>query len=653
MTGRYVGRGARMSKSSSQDQDGWLGRFQRLDLFLVGIGIVAATIQLAKSVANESIVSFLFGALVLIPCAIWLFVRSHDPSIPGSPHYRRTFFLFFFIGFWVLFIIGTLMLYNQADAYLRPPGYLISIALMAGVLVGEVLCSSQRTIHCILPQIILLGLSVSWSQIVNFPGVVGMDPWFHQMFTNLLIEYHHLPLDYNYAHFPIFHLLIGQTAILTGFEYNIATLISVSLMQITCNVLFVYLFAVVIFQSRKIGALASLVVVLSPYHIYMSYWSIPNGFAAIFVVIALYLLFRRREGSWVFAMLIGLVLGTLILTHSISALCMIVVLFAAWGASVVYRKIYGVNDVNYIPFFIPVIFTVAVLAWWLLDAVTMETLVDLLVESFNFHYFQIIPAGLADHTLMLPVEEAYNNLGLYLPFFFSLIGIFSMISMKNAPRQFIAAFIGLAPFAITLSAFLVKIAIIPDRWFYFTGILLGGPLAVAILLVGGLWRDRGEIISLVVPIFIVTIFAFLAVTNPIADHWDPLISPNSTRNALFESEIGAFHTVVGISPSPIKTDRYYAESLKWIFNATVPFDDEIYSHDYSKLSRNLILVRSTVEDGPFTLYSVAYRLDYSLGSDLSQAMFSRVYDSQTVKGYLRQRGPDSDTFSGGTLPVAR
>lgn len=640
-----------MNKTPLPVQEGGLGRFRRLDLLLAGIGTIAAAIQLARGAINGSIVSLLFGVLVFVPCATWLFMRSHERSILEPSCSRRTFLLFS-TGFWVLFIICTLLLYNQADAYQRPPGYLIGVALMAGMLVGEVLCSSQRTLPLILTQIILLGLSVSWSQVVNYPGVVGMDPWFHQMFTNLLIENHYLPLSYNYAHFPVFHLLIGQTAVLTGLEYNIATLFSVSLMQITCNVLFVYLFAVVVFQSRKVGALASLMVVLSPYHIYMSYWSIPNAFAAIFIVIALYLLFRRSERSRAFAVLIGLVLGTLILTHSISALCMTVVLFAAWGASVLYRRFYGENDVYYIPLFIPVIFTVAMLAWWLLDTVTVGTLAELLMESFNFHYFQTAPAGLADHTLTLPVEEAYNNLGLFLPLFFSLIGIFSMISMKNAPRQFIAAFIGLAPFAITLSAFLVKIAIIPDRWFYFSGILLGGPLAVAIFLVGSWWRGRGQIISLVVPMLIVTVFAFLAVTNPIADHWDPLISPNSTRNALFESEIDAFHTVAGVSPSPIKTDRYYAESLRWVLNVTIPFDDEIYSRDYSRLSRNLVLIRSTVEDGPFNLYSVAYRLDYSLGSDLSRAMFSQVYDSRTVEGYLRLREPGPGTFSGGTPPIA-
>lgn len=615
-----------------------LGLFRRLDLILASAGIGAAAIQLARGIANGSIISLLFGVFSLVPCAFWLLMRAPEQPVPGLRNSSRRLFFLFTIGFWVLFIASLLVLYQRLDPYLRPPSYLVAVALMAGVLACEALCSARRTSWPILLQIILLGILISWSQVVNYSGMVGMDPWFHQMFTNHLIENHHLAEDYYYAHFPIFHLLIGQTAILTGLDYKVATLFSVSLVQIVCNVLFVYLFAVTIFRNQVVGVLAALMVILSPYHIYMSYWSIPNGFAAIFIMIALYLIFHRREGSPVFAMLLGLFLGTLILTHTISALCMAIVLFVAWGASTFHRRFYVGGGKNCVPFFLPIIFTATMLAWWFWDTTTMGTLSGLLAESFNFHYFQVTgaPAGLMDYVLA-PVEVAYNNLGLFLPLFFSLIGIFSMIMEKGTSRQFVAAFIGLAPFGITISAFVIGIAIIPDRWFYFSGLLLGGPLALAILLMGGPWITRRKIISLVIPVLIVTVFAFLAITNPIADHWDPLISPNSTRTALFESEIDAFHTVAGFSQSPIKTDRYYAMSQKWVRNVTIPFDDEIYPRDYGRLAGYLVLVRGIVEDGPFTLYSVPYRLDYSLDSDLSSAGFSQVYDSPTVRGYLLQR----------------
>jgi len=629
------------------------GLLRRLDLLLAGTGAAVAATQMVRGVINESIVSLLLGVLLFFPCATWLFMRSYEQSTPEFPYSRKTLFSLSFIGFWVFFTVGNLMLYNQADAYQRSLGYLISVALMAGMLVCEMLCSSRRTPWIILPQIVLLGVSVSWSQVVNFSGVVGMDPWFHQMFTNLLIENHYLPLDYNYAHFPLFHLLVGQTMVLTGLEYKVAALLSVSLVQIVCNVLFVYLFAVTIFRRQKVGTLASLMVVLAPYHIYMSYWSIPNAFAAVFIVIALYLLFRRRDGSRVFFVLIGLIFGTLILTHTISALCMAIVLFTAWGAFHIYRMLYGRNCRNYVPLSIPVIFTIVMLAWWCLDMVTVGTFHALLMESFDFYYFHTAPAPLIGYTLASPLEVAYNDLGLFLPLFFSLTGIFAMISMKSTPRRFIAAFIGLAPFAITIAAFLFGIAIIPDRWFYFSEILLGGPLAFGILLAGRHWGNRRMIISFTIPVLIVIVFAFLAITNPIADHWDPLISPNNTRNALFESEINAFHTVASVSPSPIKTDMYYAESQKWGHTTTIPFDNEIYSHNFSGLSGSPVLVRDTVQDGPFTLYSVAYTLGYSLNSDLTRAGFSRVYDSWTVKGYLLPREQESGAFSGVALPVTR
>jgi len=111
---------------------------------------------------------------------------------------------------------------------------------------------------------------------------------------------------------------------------------------------------------------------------------------------------------------------------------MAIVLFVAWGASTFHRRFYVGGGKNCVPFFLPIVFTATMLAWWFWDTTTMGTLSGLLAESFNFHYFQVTgaPAGLMDYVLA-PVEVAYNNLGLFLPLFFSLIGIFSMIMEKR------------------------------------------------------------------------------------------------------------------------------------------------------------------------------------------------------------------------------
>ncbi len=426
---------------------------------------------------------------------------SQKTLIPNTPcHSGKAFFALFNIGFWILVVAGILMLYHQGDPYQRPPGFLITIILMAGVLVCEVFYSTEQTSRLILPQIILLGVSITWSQVINYPSIVGVDPWFHQMFTNHLIEYHHLTQDYSYAHFPIFHLIVGQTAILTGLDYKTATLFSANLIQISCNVLFVYLLTVTVLRNPKVGILASLLVVISPYHIYMSNSPIPNAFAAVFIVIGLYLLFRRREVSGFFIGLLGLILGTLALTHTISALCMAILLFTAWGASVVYRRWHPGYERYSFSLPLAVIFTAAMLGWWLMDTITGRTLAELLMESFDVHFFNTGPADLLDYTPWLPVEVAYNNTGIYLPLFFSLIGILFMISVRATPRQFVAAFVGLAPFIVTFLALFAGIAIIPDRWFYFSGIFLSVPLALAIFLVAENWKDRSPIISVAIPV---------------------------------------------------------------------------------------------------------------------------------------------------------
>ena len=74
-------------------------------------------------------------------------------------------------------------------------------------------------------------------------------------------------------------------------------MVSVSLGQIICNAVFVFLIAKCLFKNHRVGLLAALLVILANHLIRMTYWSIPNAFGIVFIPIVIYLaLLSERIG---------------------------------------------------------------------------------------------------------------------------------------------------------------------------------------------------------------------------------------------------------------------------------------------------------------------------------------------------------------------
>ena len=154
---------------------------------------------------------------------------------------------------------------------------------MAGVIACEIITSERRHAPLILIQVLLLGVSIAWSQLLIFPSLLGVDPWYHSALTNRIVSEGFIPEGYSYSKLPLFHLMIAATSILADLPYKFATMASVSLGQIICNGVFVFLIADRLFKNHRVGLLAALMVVIANHHIFMSYWSIPNAFAAVFI----------------------------------------------------------------------------------------------------------------------------------------------------------------------------------------------------------------------------------------------------------------------------------------------------------------------------------------------------------------------------------
>lgn len=273
-------------------------------------------------------------------------------------------------------------------------------------------------------------------------------------------------------------------------------------------------------------------------------------------------------------------------------------------------------------------------AWWTYASGSIEPLARLIDWGFSVDAFIKTPVEFRDYAVVIPLgEQLFYNLGMYLFFAFSFIGIFYMISRKGSSLSFAMAWVGVTPVAITFFTIISGQSVIEHRWWYFAQILLSIPLAVAIY-TAGLWKSKKhpQLCSFVLGF--VAILCFLMIMSPQANVDNHIFSPNSsTRAALTESELKSIMTLTSIWDGPIKSDYYLAGHPTIQYPQITAFCENICSENYLALENHMIFVREIIIGKPFKLFSNTYILEYDLNVKLDEFGFSRIYDSSSGSGY--------------------
>jgi len=333
-----------------------------LDRTLAILGILGSILLTAfVSLRIGRVVYALVGILTLLACITWLVLRDRRGGLCGSNLSQSHAYLMAAV-FFFLFLLSEGVLYTRPLLYERPLLYFVLIALSAGLIAVQVLLAGRPSPGLILFQVILLGISLAWSQVLIFPDLVGIDPWYHDIFTMHILSGHYIPRGQEYSSLPLFHLLIGATSLLGGLPYKLAVLLSVSLVQVVADCVILFLIGRHLLSSSRVGLMAALMVTVANENIMMSYWSIPNSFAPVFIVVILYLLWRARAGvRWQFQTIsLAIAMTALILTHSISSMCMMIILFVASGVYIFCRRFYPetiTHEKSPIPLSVPLLFS--------------------------------------------------------------------------------------------------------------------------------------------------------------------------------------------------------------------------------------------------------------------------------------------------------
>lgn len=606
-----------------------------LDRILAIFGTIFSFILIILGVIINRPVAMIIGFLIVISCIVWLSIRKYR-SIENFPT-SRFHIKFWAICFFILYTLSFLTFYLRPNLYERPLFYFILIALMAGVIACEILSAESKYTGFILVQVILLGMSITWTQNLITPSLIGIDPWYHFSLTNNIIKEGIFQLSYNYSGLPIFHLIIAITSIITTVPYKFAVLMSVSFGQIACNAFFIFLFGNYLFKNHRVGLLAALLVIISDLNIRMSYWSIPNALGAIFVIIILYVLFEKRKNTprFVVSVLIILMMAVIILTHALMAICMAIFLFVAWSIFVFYRY-FGSQTKDYFSFLIPIGFSVAMFAWWAYITNNFIYLSNFISSDYSISRGQ----GISKVITFPPFEMIFGSLGQNIFLTIALIGIFYMISRKGNISTFSIAIISCTPLIFVFIAYFISSDIIGYRWLFISEILISIPLALSLLLVSSSKITRSYVRNFFFLAFIGSL-TFLMIMGSYGNEDNHLFIPNLGTSQYYtqaEMEGSNFFqtTTTGKLISDTSYSSYvfnYYHSLPFNQLSAETFEDGMHSGKF-KQDGSIKIIRSRyVDQLQQKGYSTSIILP-EIKTYLSNSGFNEIYDNSAVTGYI-------------------
>ena len=610
------------------------------DRFVAVVGIVLCLALVVPLFMIGSMVMFLLPAVLTTAlCLIWMLVRRSNYHVEERMSSKNAFLVCAGM-FFLLLTVAIVTLYYREDTYERPDLFFLTVSLMAGVLATEIMFSEERQSPFVLAQTFVLAILLTWSILVLFPNVVGVDPWWHRMFTFQIIDTGFVPERYGYTGIPLFHIFNGASAIIGGIDYKLASMLMMMVGQLASEVLLVFAIGRQAFRSHRIGLMAAVVAVFSGLSIHMSYEPTPTTLAFIFVLLALFLVLREDRGSLKVAGLVIFLSLIVVLTHTVTAVCLLltfvigaVVVRVRWTAPPIPVRFASLTLIAYV--------MVTMLGWWFYASGLLPPFQDLLELGFNRDFF-------GTGTLPVPTVPAFETTmkwaGMMMLFSISIIGVLHSISKRGNLRAVYVSAAGMVFLTLGIVALTLHLGLLEDRWWFYAQLVLAIPIGAAIIFLGNGIRRRTRVRAAQVVVTIgVASLALISIISPVANIDNPLIFPNSSiRYAYTSSEMN------GASYAASRFDGLIASDSDFTTNPSssvfidhfmvdsdrlVSIDENIIDGNFSK-DGTVKVVRTVVYERALRLTGQVYRLDYDMNGMLAASDLDRVYSNGGVDIYI-------------------
>lgn len=402
-------------------------------------------------------------------------------------------------------------------------------------------------------EIILYGIVLRATVFWEFPGSVGIDPWYHQVFIQLMETSGRVPQFGGYQSFPIMHIWVLQLQELTGLDLRISYFF-VGVIQ-TLGFVFVYIVARRL-MGTACAAVAILFLMVASDELLWGAWIIPMTFGLVLFVFLFYLLSRKgfAEATARSSALILLVLAVSVLTHPLSA-AFAVLLVTAFAAAPLLGRIARIHTpASRVSLILPLIGGIMAWGYWMYTTGLVGYVVESAMQAFSVDRFAAqsqVPKG--------PVYEWYLR-GIYI--FVAvlwLLGVLTTRPWRRSERKDILPNLSVVSGAILVITFAVGIlpltAVFPERWFSFAFVTCAVFVGVSFVRIGKGRKTKAIALALVGVMCLTMIGSWKAnVTDS-----DSLVGP-FPRAGLMYSELAAISFVADDMKAgrPVLSDTYLA-----------------------------------------------------------------------------------------------
>ncbi len=396
---------------------------------------------------------FIASIVALLCCVFWLIVKKHNIKYSSKLKITKTTHYITNIFFIFLYVFSILLIYTSGDSYQRPIGFFVIWSIMVSIIFFEIFLPVKEKFWTWITflKIIFVVLLANYSENLIFPSLLGIDPWFHQLFAQELISSGHIPnLISLYDKIPIYPLIISSTSILANENFKLSTLLSVMILNTIILILFIYLIVNSLLKdkigtetSKKLGLIAGLFILIGALNFnFYSVHLVPFVFAFNYILIIVYLLLNLdRLKSFYIQIIIIIELCALILCHPFPTLLMEFILFINVILLVISKKLNlsqfqdDLKQKLFIYFF--VLFTIGTLIYWLDFTNLSESILRLFDTNFGTYTFRDL--GTYNNVSHIPMKPFFDQLCdmfiLDVYYGLSLLGIFFLLSEKIRDKK--------------------------------------------------------------------------------------------------------------------------------------------------------------------------------------------------------------------------
>ncbi|MFC1862140.1 hypothetical protein ACFLX6_02510 [Chloroflexota bacterium] len=600
------------------------------------LGVVISCLNLIYS--NAYIITI--GPILIIVCLVYLIFRRRLLAPTSDPQASHRLTMILNITFWIL-LAGSIYSLNTEILH-RPPVYFILIALAAAIIALQIVYSRGKgAIWLILLEILLISLSVRASAYFVFPTIPGSDPWAHLVYIKAYTAQGHIPetiphqVSISYLNYPIMHLNTVTMKLITGVDCKVAMFLSNAL-PVLPSILLVFLVGRKVIDTRG-ALLAILLLSLCDFHIAKGFEITATCLGVIFFSIILYLLIKEHKRASLKLIMI-LVFGVLILTHTMSTFVVFVLLLSLFIGFRTYNFVYGKHPTSAgtTTFTLVALFVIAMLTYWIYAGYTEGlTFFEAIIRGLYGALTE--EAGFLARPAPISAQYGWLNpiliiLGFLIVLAFGILGSLSWLSQKYQHETKVSLIVTLIIlFAITLSFPLFGMRnIMPYRWFLFIYPILAIVTAQGMLIImGRVGFNRLGSIILFCMVFAVS---FFMITNNISNMDSPIYAAELNQRMVYtNSEMAIATRVIKVYDGVIITDLQYGNR---VLGTHMGRGNVSYNMPREEtLNSGLVIWRNVMAERPVQ----APRENVVLGEAFEQRLknsHSLIYSNNSSKAFL-------------------